>query len=398
MNGKRILLGISGGIAAYKCCTLVRLLVTSGAHVQVIMTPDATQFVSPLTLSVLSKNKVYSTFTNQDLEWNNHVKLALEADLFLIAPATANTIGKMAQGICDNLLLTTYFSSKCPIMLAPAMDLDMYQHHTISENINKLQKLGTIIIPAEEGELASGLYGQGRMAEPENIMLQLEHFFKPTTKLIGKKVLVTAGPTYEKIDPVRFIGNHSSGKMGLAIAKAFIAQGAHVTLICGPGVPALPSNNLLHLINISTAQEMYLACIEHFKESDITVMAAAVADYRPEHSVEQKIKKTTEQISLSLVKNPDILLNLGTKKNKRQLLIGFALETHNEENFAQEKLKKKNLDMIVLNSLNDIGAGFGTDTNKVSFVFNNKKMRVLPLMSKEKVAYELVQEIISLTL
>lgn len=396
MKGKRILLGISGGIAAYKCCTLVRLLVKQGASVQVLMTPDAADFVSPLTLSVLSKNKVYSDFKNNNHEWNNHVELALNADLMIIAPATANTIGKMAHGICDNLLLATYFSAKCTVMFAPAMDLDMHAHKAIQNNINTLTGYGNYIIPAESGELASGLSGTGRMAEPETIAAHIEKFFKKKNSLKGKQVLITAGPTYEAIDPVRFIGNHSTGKMGLSLATAFAEEGANVVLICGPGVQqsVLPKN--ITRIDVVAAAQMHEACLKHFKQSDITIMSAAVADYRPAEMASSKIKKKSNGLDLTLVKNPDILHDLGTKKSAKQLLIGFALETDNERQHAAEKLKRKNLDMIVLNSLNDKGAGFGTDTNKVTLLFKSKRTKALPLMSKLDVATEIVKEVISM--
>jgi len=392
MKGKRILLGISGGIAAYKCCTLVRLLVKAGAHVQVILTPDAKEFVSPLTLSVLSKNPVLSAFSNQDGVWNNHVDLALQADLLIIAPATANTIGKMAQGLCDNLLLATYLSASCPVYFAPAMDLEMYQHPAVKHNISQLLAYGNHLIPAENGELASGLVGTGRMAEPETIVQHLANYFDKDKKLKDKQVLVTAGPTYEAIDPVRYIGNHSSGKMGLAIAAVFADQGAKVILVCGPGVAPLSKSTNITRIDVSSAIEMHKACMQHFKKADFTIMSAAVADYRPEEIATQKIKKKGDRLDLHLVKNPDILFDLGAKKNKNQVLIGFALETQNEVEHAQDKLKRKNLDMIVLNSLHQKGAGFGTDTNKVTLLFQSKKSKNLPLMSKIEVAQEIVKE------
>jgi len=396
MKGKRILLGISGGIAAYKCCSLVRLLVKAGAAVQVILTTDATEFVSPLTLSVLSKNPVLSKFSNHDGVWNNHVHLALQSDLFIIAPATANTIGKMANGICDNLLLATYFSAKCPILFAPAMDLDMHQHPAVKQNIEKLLSFGNHQIPAESGELASGLVGTGRMAEPETIMQYVDRLLNGDKMLNGKQVLVTAGPTYEAIDPVRFIGNHSSGKMGLAIAEAFAQQGAYVTIVCGPSVQKLSNDKGIKRIDVLTAAEMHKACVQNFKTADITIMAAAVADYRPEQSANQKIKKKDDTLTLNLVKNTDILQDLGSKKSANQILIGFALETQKEEQHAKDKLKRKNLDLIVLNSLNDKGAGFGTDTNKVTFIYKSKKNKALPLMSKKDVANQLLIETIKL--
>ena len=396
MKGKRILLGISGGIAAYKCCALVRLMVKAGAHVQVVLTPDAAEFVSPLTLSVLSKNRVLSAFSTQDGQWNNHVDLALQSDLLIIAPATANTLGKMANGLCDNLLLATYLSAKCTVMFAPAMDLDMHEHPSVKQNIKQLISYGNHLIPAESGELASGLVGAGRMAEPETIMQHMVNYFDGDKKLNGKQVLVTAGPTHEAIDPVRFIGNHSTGKMGLAIATAFAAQGAEVILICGPGVQQLNSTSNINRIDVITATEMQQACVQHFKKADITIMAAAVADYKPAQAATQKIKKKGENLIIDLVKNPDILQDLGTKKTAKQLLIGFALETQNELAHAKDKLKRKNLDVIILNSLNDKGAGFGADTNKVTFIFKSKKNKALPLMSKQKVAEELVLEVIKL--
>jgi phosphopantothenoylcysteine decarboxylase/phosphopantothenate--cysteine ligase len=396
MKGKRILLGISGGIAAYKCCALVRLMVKAGAHVQVVLTPDAAEFVSPLTLSVLSKNRVLSAFSTQDGQWNNHVDLALQSDLLIIAPATANTLGKMANGLCDNLLLATYLSAKCSVMFAPAMDLDMHEHPSVKQNIKQLISYGNHVIPAESGELASGLVGAGRMAEPETIMQHMVNYFDGDKKLKGKQVLVTAGPTHEAIDPVRFIGNHSTGKMGLAIATAFAAQGAEVILICGPGVQQLNSTSNINRIDVITATEMQQACVQHFKKADITIMAAAVADYKPAQAATQKIKKKGENLIIDLVKNPDILQDLGTKKTAKQLLIGFALETQNELAHAKDKLKRKNLDAIILNSLNDKGAGFGADTNKVTFIFKSKKNKALPLMSKQNVAEELVLEVIKL--
>jgi phosphopantothenoylcysteine decarboxylase/phosphopantothenate--cysteine ligase len=396
MKGKRILLGISGGIAAYKCCALVRLMVKAGAHVQVVLTPYAAEFVSPLTLSVLSKNRVLSAFSTQDGQWNNHVDLALQSDLLIIAPATANTLGKMANGLCDNLLLATYLSAKCTVMFAPAMDLDMHEHPSVKQNIKQLISYGNHLIPAESGELASGLVGAGRMAEPETIMQHMVNYFDGDKKLKGKQVLVTAGPTHEAIDPVRFIGNHSTGKMGLAIATAFAAQGAEVILICGPGVQQLNSTSNINRIDVITATEMQQACVQHFKKADITIMAAAVADYKPAQAATQKIKKKGENLIIDLVKNPDILQDLGTKKTAKQLLIGFALETQNELAHAKDKLKRKNLDAIILNSLNDKGAGFGADTNKVTFIFKSKKNKALPLMSKQNVAEELVLEVIKL--
>lgn len=395
LNGKKILLGVSGGIAAYKTATLVRLFIKAGAHVQVIMTPASKDFVTPLTLSTLSKNPVHSSFFNQDDEdevWNNHVELALWADFMLVAPATANTLSKMATGNCDNLLIATYLSAKCPVYFAPAMDLDMYKHPSTLSSFTALKQYGNIMIPAESGELASGLSGEGRMAEPENIVAFLEADLESKLPLKGKKILVTAGPTYEAIDPVRFIGNHSSGKMGFDIANEAASLGAEVFLIAGP-THLKAKNSLIKVVDVVSAQEMYDACHLYFNEVDAAIAAAAVADYRPKFVADQKIKKTTEEFSIELEKTKDILSSLGAIK-KNQFLIGFALETENEIENAKLKIQKKNLDLIVLNSLQDKGAGFKKDTNKVTFIDKNFEIEPMELKSKESVAADILNKVI----
>ncbi|UWY26704.1 bifunctional phosphopantothenoylcysteine decarboxylase/phosphopantothenate--cysteine ligase CoaBC [Flavobacterium sp. TR2] len=395
LNGKKILLGVSGGIAAYKTATLVRLFIKAGAHVQVIMTPASKDFVTPLTLSTLSKNPVHSSFFNQDDEdevWNNHVELALWADFMLIAPATANTLSKMATGNCDNLLIATYLSAKCPVYFAPAMDLDMYKHPSTLSSFAALKQYGNIMIPAESGELASGLSGEGRMAEPENIVAFLEADLESKLPLKGKKILVTAGPTYEAIDPVRFIGNHSSGKMGFDIANEAANLGAEVFLIAGP-THLKAKNSLIKVVDVVSAQEMYDACHLYFNEVDAAIAAAAVADYRPKFVADQKIKKNTEEFSIELEKTKDILSSLGAIK-KNQFLIGFALETENEIENAKLKIQKKNLDLIVLNSLQDKGAGFKKETNKVTFIDRNFEIEPMELKSKESVAADILNKVI----
>lgn len=395
LNGKKILLGVSGGIAAYKTATLVRLFIKAGAHVQVIMTPASKDFVTPLTLSTLSKNPVHSSFFNQDDEdevWNNHVELALWADFMLVAPATANTLSKMATGNCDNLLIATYLSAKCPVYFAPAMDLDMYKHPSTLSSFTALKQYGNIMIPTESGELASGLSGEGRMAEPENIVAFLEADLESKLPLKGKKILVTAGPTYEAIDPVRFIGNHSSGKMGFDIANEAASLGAEVFLIAGP-THLKAKNSLIKVVDVVSAQEMYDACHLYFNEVDAAIAAAAVADYRPKFVADQKIKKTTEEFSIELEKTKDILSSLGAIK-KNQFLIGFALETENEIENAKLKIQKKNLDLIVLNSLQDKGAGFKKETNKVTFIDKNFEMEPMELKSKESVAADILNKVI----
>ena len=395
LSGKKILLGISGGIAAYKTAHLVRLLIKAGAQVQVVMSPASLHFVTPLTLSTLSKRPVFSTFYNEEDEkgeWNNHVELGLWGDLMLIAPATANTLSKMANGTCDNLLIATYLSAKCPVYFAPAMDLDMYKHPSTLASFQKLQSFGNIIIPAENGELASGLSGEGRMAEPENIVAFLEKDLLNQLPLRGKKIMVTAGPTYEAIDPVRFIGNHSSGKMGFDIATQAAKMGAEVVLISGPTHLQIDPTQVT-LVPVVSAQEMYDACHQYYNAMDVAIAAAAVADYRPKNIAQQKIKKEDATLSLNLEKTDDILASLGKQKTK-QFLIGFALETENEIENAKLKIQKKNLDLIVLNSLNDKGAGFALSTHKVTFIDRNFVVEAMELKSKEEVAIDIVTKII----
>ena len=396
LNGKKVLLGITGGIAAFKTAALVRLFVKSGADVRVVMTPSAKEFITPLTLSTLSKNEVLSSFIDEDDEnatWNNHVELGLWADFMLIAPATASTLSKMAAGNSDNLLLATYLSAKCPVFFAPAMDLDMYKHPSTKNSFEILQDYGNTMIPAGTGELASGLRGEGRMAEPEDIISFLEDHFSKNLPLKGKKIVITAGPTYEAIDPVRFIGNHSSGKMGYEIAKTAANLGAKVTLISGPTHLSIDHNNI-DLLRVTSTREMYEAAHANFKDSDVFIAAAAVADYRPKTVAEQKIKKQDDSLTLELTKTEDILKSLGEIK-KDQRIIGFALETNNEVENARIKLKKKNLDFIVLNSLNDDGAGFKKDTNKISIIYPEKKID-FQLKSKTEVAQDIMAEIIEL--
>ncbi len=395
LSGKKILLGVSGGIAAYKTANLVRLFIKAGAQVQVVMSPASLHFVTPLTLATLSKNPVYSTFYNEEEgsgEWNNHVELGLWADLMLVAPATANTLSKMANGNCDNLLIATYLSAKCPVYFAPAMDLDMYKHPSTLDSFHKLKSFGNIIIPAESGELASGLSGEGRMAEPENIVSFLERDLLEKLPLKGKKILITAGPTYEAIDPVRFIGNHSSGKMGFDIANEAVNKGAEVILVTGP-THLNVQNSAIKLIRVISAQEMYDACHEFYNSVDVAIAAAAVADYRPKNVANQKIKKNDTTFSIELEKTKDILASLGEKK-KNQYLIGFALETENEIEHAKQKIQKKNLDLIVLNSLNDEGAGFGKATNKVTFISKDFTIEPKELKSKEAVAQDIINKVI----
>ena len=385
-----IVLGITAGIAAYKTPQLIRLLIKKEHNVKVILTENAKEFVTPLTLSTVSKNPVLTNFSSPEGNWHSHVELALWADAMLIAPATANTIAKMAHGVCDNLLLATYFSAKAPVFIAPAMDLDMYAHPTVTENLIKLKSFGNHIIPATYGELASGLVGQGRMAEPENIVLFLENALTENLPFKGKKILITAGPTYEAIDPVRFIGNFSSGKMGIALANEAVRQGAEVHLILGPSTEK-NIHSQIHLHRVVSAQQMYEAAVTEFPTYDIAILAAAVADYTPETVASEKIKKKGGNLSLTLVPTVDILASLGKIKTT-QTLIGFALETENEVANAQTKLEKKNLDAIVLNSLRDAGAGFGTDTNKVTFITKEKQI-CFPLKSKEEVAKDILTQI-----
>jgi phosphopantothenoylcysteine decarboxylase/phosphopantothenate--cysteine ligase len=406
LSGKKIVLGISGGIAAYKSANLVRLFIKAGAQVQVIMTPASKDFVTPLTLSTLSKNPVHSTFYNetdepshngelakQNAMWNNHVEIALWADLILIAPATANTLSKMVNGNCDNLLVATYLSSKCPVYFAPAMDLDMHKHGSTLLNFSVLKSFGNIIIPAESGELASGLSGEGRMAEPENIIAFIEADLEGKLPLKGKNILITAGPTYEAIDPVRFIGNHSSGKMGFDIAKRASDLGANVILITGP-THFKVENKSIKTVSVVSSDEMYDACHQYFNDVDVAICAAAVADYKPKSIAVQKIKKADDSFSITLEKTKDILASLGEIK-KNQFLIGFALETENEIENAKLKIQKKNLDLIVLNSLNDKGAGFGNPTNKITFIDKNFEIEPMELKTKEAVAVDILNKVIN---
>lgn len=390
-RGKKILVGITAGIAAYKSVFLVRELVKMGAEVKVVMTPSASDFVTPLTLATLSKNKVYSTFVASETEgvWNNHVELGLWADLMVVAPLSANTLAKMASGICDNLLLATLFSAKCPIMVAPAMDLDMYHHPTTKRNISQLESDGVSIIPAESGELASGLSGEGRMAEPSTIVSAIDRFFSQALLFEGKEVMITAGPTYEEIDPVRFLGNRSSGKMGFALAKAFAHSGAKVHLITGPSALGL-THPKVTITRVQSAQEMHNAATEYFSKVDIGVFAAAVSDYRPKKKADQKMKKK-EELTLELVKNPDILKACANQKSNKQLVVGFALETEKEEHYAKQKLRDKKADLIVLNSLQDAGAGFSGDTNKVTVFDKDNNSHKFELMDKHVLAQELVR-------
>lgn len=394
LNEKKILIGVCGSIAAYKTAYLIRLLKKQHADVRVIMTPSASGFITPLTLSTLSKNPVLTRFTANDQgEWNNHVELGLWADIFVIAPASANTLAKMANGICDNLLLAVYLSARCPVYVAPAMDLDMYKHASTQTNMRKLQESGVKMIDAEYGELASGLTGTGRMAEPENIVSIINDFFSSGRLLQGKKALVTAGPTYEKIDPIRFIGNHSSGKMGVAIARQLVAYGAEVKLILGP-VNDFFDLEGISVSNVTSTDEMYKLAKEQFTGADITVLAAAVADYKPRIFTDFKIKKNKDNLTLELTKTPDIAASLGKKKSDGQIIVGFALETDNEFENARKKLYSKNFNMIVLNSLNDPGAGFGHDTNKISILDKDNNTREYELKSKTGVAKDIVDAIV----
>lgn len=395
LGGKKILLGITAGIAAYKTASLVRLFIKAGAEVKVIMTPASREFITPLTLSTLSKNPVYSSFTDEEDDnavWNNHVELGLWADLFVIAPATANSLSKMATGNSDNLLMATYLSAKCPVYFAPAMDLDMYKHQSTKASFEKLESFGNLMIPATSGELASGLHGEGRMAEPEDIVKFIEADILNKLPLNKKRVLVTAGPTYEKIDPVRFIGNHSSGTMGFEIAKAAANLGAEVLLITGPTHQHV-DHNLISVVPVMSAEEMYDAVHNEFDTVHIAVFSAAVSDYRPKYVAEKKIKKKDSSLTLELEKTKDILASCGAIK-KDQFLVGFALETNNEVENAIVKLKNKNLDLIVLNPLQDEGAGFGGSTNKVTIIDTNETLTSFPLKSKSEVAQDLLNEIL----
>jgi phosphopantothenoylcysteine decarboxylase / phosphopantothenate---cysteine ligase len=390
LQGKKIALGITGSIAAYKSISLVRLLVKEGAEVKVILTPSAKDFVSPLVLSTLSKNKVLIDLFNED-SWANHVALGRWADLMLIAPLSCNTLAKMAHGMCDNLLLAVYLSATCPVMIAPAMDEDMWKHPSTQGNLETLQSYGNHLIPVEAGELASGLIGEGRMAEPEQIMDMISGFFLTQDEFKGVKVLVTAGPTYEAIDPVRFIGNHSSGKMGIAIAEELTKRGAEVILVLGPS--SQKTNGLYKLVNVKSAEEMYEASIQHFPDCRLAIMSAAVADYTPAKIAHEKIKKQDGALHIELKRTKDILATLGTMKKEGQWLVGFALETTNEKEYALGKLVSKNADMIVLNSLNDAGAGFGGDTNKITIFSKNKQEFTFTVKSKKEVAVDIANTI-----
>ena len=395
LKDKNILLGITAGIAAYKSANLVRLFIKAGANVKVVMTPASKDFITPLTLSTLSKNPVYSSFVDEEDDnqiWNNHVDLGLWADIFIIAPATANTMAKMANGVCDNVLLATYLSAKCPVYFAPAMDLDMYKHESTKASFDKLMSYGNKLIPAGTGELASGLVGEGRMAEPEAIVSFIEKDILDQLPLRGKQILITAGPTYEAIDPVRFIGNHSSGKMGFEIAKAAANLGAQVILVTGPTHQKI-SQSQVAVKPVTSAEEMYVEVHKYFESSDIAILSAAVADYRPKTVANKKIKKKDSTFSIELEKTKDILKSLGEIKTD-QFLVGFALETNNELEHAIGKLKSKNLDLIVLNSLQDKGAGFGVSTNKVTFITSAEDVIENDLKSKADVAIDLMTQIL----
>ncbi len=394
MKGRKIILGISGSIAAYKAAVLTRLLVKEGAEVKVIMTESAKDFITPLTLSTLSKNPVLSQFVkNEAGEWNNHVELGLWADAMVVAPASANTLAKMAHGECDNLLLAVYLSARCPVFVAPTMDLDMLQHPSTQQNLQSLQGYGNHTIAPGHGELASGLVGTGRMAEPEEIMEQLKQFFSEKKKLSGKHALVTAGPTHEALDPVRFIGNNSSGKMGFAIAEALANAGAKVTLVSGP-TQLTSQHPEIEIKRVTSAADMYAACTKVFPTADISVLSAAVADYRPATVADQKIKKKGNDLTLQLVKTHDIAAELGKQKKSGQFIVGFALETENEEQNAMKKIETKNFDLIVLNSLNDKGAGFGHDTNKIKLIDNKGEVFEFSLKNKKEVANDIVNAIV----
>lgn len=397
LKNKHIILGITGSIAAYKAAYLIRALVKKGAEVQVVITPAGKEFITPLTLSTLSSHPVISEFfSNRDGTWNSHVDLGLWADAMLIAPATASTIGKMANGIADNMLITTYLSCKAPVFVAPAMDLDMFAHPSTQQNLDRLRSFGNRIIEPTSGELASHLVGKGRMEEPDKIVAVLEDFFASRSQLEKKKIVITAGPTYEKIDPVRFIGNYSSGKMGFALAETCAQQGAEVTLIAGPVALKVVHPNIKR-VDVESAEEMYQEAMKAFPESDAAILCAAVADYRPEIQATNKIKRETEgEMTLHLVPNKDIAASLGAIKRDKQLLVGFALETNNETTHATSKLKRKNLDFIVLNSLRDAGAGFRCDTNKITIIDSDGQQTAYPLKSKQEVAEDIVNKLASL--
>jgi phosphopantothenoylcysteine decarboxylase / phosphopantothenate---cysteine ligase len=394
VEGKKILLGISGSIAAYKSILLTRLLIKAGAEVKAVMTPSARDFVTPLSVSTISKNEVLSDLILNET-WNNHVQLGRWADVMVIAPLSCNTLAKMANGICDNLLLATYLSASCPVVAAPAMDEDMWLHPATQANIEKLKSFGNRVIPVEKGELASGLYGDGRMAEPEQIISFLEMNFFFSKELKGKKALVTAGPTHEAFDPVRYIGNQSTGKMGVAIARELAQRGAEVELVLGPSSIEIDFPGV-HVIRVQSAEEMYNTCMEIFPATQITVMSAAVADYTPVSFSTEKIKKNSETFTLELSRTKDILKALGDKKTTSQVLVGFALENKDETSYAKKKLATKNADMIVLNSLNDPGAGFGFDTNQITIFEKNGAEIPYGQKSKQQVAHDIVDRIIKL--
>ena len=398
LQGKKIVLGITGSIAAYKSCLIIRQLIKHGADVQVVITPAGKEFITPITLSALTSKPVISEFFSQrDGTWHSHVDLGLWADAMLIAPATASTIGKMANGIADNMLITTYLSMKAPVFIAPAMDLDMYAHPTTQQNLQRLQSFGNHIIEPQTGFLASKLEGKGRMEEPEAIVEALEQFFAQSSDLSGKKVLITAGPTYEKIDPVRFIGNYSSGKMGIALAEECANRGAEVTLVCGPVSPTLlPHRQGIRLIDVESAEQMYNVCAELYPSMNAGILCAAVADFTPHNVADHKIKREGEDMILRLKPTKDIAAELGKTKRKDQLLVGFALETNDETTNAHLKLAKKNFDFIVLNSLNDKGAGFRTDTNKISII-TAKQQIDFPLKSKKEVAHDIINQLVALS-
>ncbi|MGB0862942.1 MAG: bifunctional phosphopantothenoylcysteine decarboxylase/phosphopantothenate--cysteine ligase CoaBC [Saprospiraceae bacterium] len=392
MKGKKILLGISGSIAAYKAAFLTRLLIKQGAEVQVLMTPAATSFITPLTLSTLSKRPVIHEISSEE-GWNNHVDMGLWADAMIVAPTTATTISKMANGICDNVIVATYLSARCPVFFAPAMDLDMWVHPATLQNVSKLTSYGNHLIPVGHGELASGLVGAGRMAEPENIVAYVNDFFeKEETPIKEKNILITAGPTYEDIDPVRYLGNRSSGKMGICIAEEAAIRGANVTLILGP-THLKVQHPKIKVISVRSAENMYQAANQHFKKNDVTIMAAAVADYRPKEIATQKVKKVEGNLKIELERTKDIAAELGRQKRKNQVNVGFALETNNELENAQKKLSKKNFDFIVLNSLQDKGAGFQHDTNKVTFVDSDNNRTEFELKSKKAVAADILDKV-----
>ena len=396
LENKKIVLGICGSIAAYKSATLVRLLIKAGANVQVVMTPEATDFITPLTLSTLSKNPVLvDYFTPETGEWNNHVELGLWADLFLIAPASANTLAKMAGGLCDNLLTAIYLSAKCPVYFAPAMDLDMWKHTSTVENVDRLLSFGNILIKPGNGELASGLHGEGRMAEPDEIVVFITADLKKGLPLLNQKILVTAGPTYEAIDPVRFIGNHSSGKMGFAIADELVKLGADVILVTGP-TAQVSHQRAVRRVDVTSAAQMLAACEQYYVDAKACIMSAAVADYTPVNVANQKIKKQGDNLNIELKTTVDILKTLGERKRDDQLLVGFALETNDEEQNAILKLKKKNLDFIVLNSLNDNGAGFKSDTNKITIIDRDLQKTIYNLKSKDEVARDICNKLVEL--